>query len=257
MWHAHHGISNHQQLVCLFKSSFRQSKLCITGPLGGEPPAIGGFPSQRASNDDDQPWWSHYHFIFPKSEFLYGEYSIFIYKGYTKGPQETRQQIVAQVKSTFPIPKSQYGIPVLTFHWSICRLVGFSQNWTKSFGGKNKIMNWVYSIISTTMSYGFSYAYTWHWKAESIAIYFSTADHMYWLTWFHSFRPRWAAHLIPALRVINSPAVSWSFSIISREEKYLARCGLLKQFPPSLYPWLSGRLWYLQCISNGHMAVLY
>ena len=72
----HHGISNHQQIHFLFKRLFRYiskktSKLRVTGPFvfgihpspvdslcEGNPPVMGGFPTQRASNMEKIPF--HY-----------------------------------------------------------------------------------------------------------------------------------------------------------------------------------------------------
>ena len=50
-----HGISNHQQLNCLFKNlssltTKEISKLCIGSLCDGNTSVTGGFPSQRASN---------------------------------------------------------------------------------------------------------------------------------------------------------------------------------------------------------------
>ena len=52
-----HGVSNCWSIECLFNRFFFQtsnkvtSKVCaVTGPLWGNPPVTGGFPSQRASN---------------------------------------------------------------------------------------------------------------------------------------------------------------------------------------------------------------
>ena len=52
MSHAHHGVTNHRQLDCLFNGLFRviikkTSKLRIEGPLFGK---TSEFPSQRTSN---------------------------------------------------------------------------------------------------------------------------------------------------------------------------------------------------------------
>ena len=49
------GVSNHHRLDCLLNRSFRRrskktSKLRVTGLCEGNPPATGGFPSQRTSN---------------------------------------------------------------------------------------------------------------------------------------------------------------------------------------------------------------
>ena len=49
------GVSNHRRLDCLLHPLFRrkskqESKLRFTGLCEGNPPATGGFPSQRASN---------------------------------------------------------------------------------------------------------------------------------------------------------------------------------------------------------------
>ena len=51
----HNGVSNHQNLDCLFSRLFRRtskktSKLRGTGLCEGNPPVTGGFPSQRAND---------------------------------------------------------------------------------------------------------------------------------------------------------------------------------------------------------------
>ena len=59
------GVSNHQRLDCLPKCLFRRrskktSKLRVIGLCEGNPPATGGFPSQRASNAENVSiWWHH------------------------------------------------------------------------------------------------------------------------------------------------------------------------------------------------------
>ena len=55
MSHEHHGILNHQQLNCLLNGLFmlstkKTSQLCILAFCEGNPPATGGFHSQRTSN---------------------------------------------------------------------------------------------------------------------------------------------------------------------------------------------------------------
>ena len=52
------GVSNHRRLDVLLNHLFKRrpkktSKLCITGLGEGNPPATGGFPSQRDSNVDN------------------------------------------------------------------------------------------------------------------------------------------------------------------------------------------------------------
>ena len=55
------GISNHRRLDCLLNRLFRHRskktiKLCLTGLCEGNPPATGGFSSQRASNAEIFPF---------------------------------------------------------------------------------------------------------------------------------------------------------------------------------------------------------
>ena len=52
------GVSNHRRLYCLLNRLFRRiskktSKLRATGRCEGNPPATGGFPSQRASDAEN------------------------------------------------------------------------------------------------------------------------------------------------------------------------------------------------------------
>ena len=54
--HRSHGVPNHRQSDCMFSSLFeiattKRTKHCITGPLWGDTPVTGGFPSQWTSND--------------------------------------------------------------------------------------------------------------------------------------------------------------------------------------------------------------
>ena len=59
------GVSNHQRLHCLHSRLFRRRskkipKLRVTGLCEGNPPVIGGFPSQRASNAENASIsWRH------------------------------------------------------------------------------------------------------------------------------------------------------------------------------------------------------
>ena len=59
------GVSNHRRHNCLLNRLFRRSskkktKLRITGLGEGNPSATGGFPSQRASDDENVSiWWRH------------------------------------------------------------------------------------------------------------------------------------------------------------------------------------------------------
>ena len=69
--HGHHGVSNYQELHCLFYRLFRctskkTSKLRLTGFCEGNPPATGGFPSQRASNAENVSIsWRHHVLVQP------------------------------------------------------------------------------------------------------------------------------------------------------------------------------------------------
>ena len=60
------GVSNHRCIDCLLSRLFRRrskktSKLRVTGLCEGNPPVTGGFPSQRASNEENfSIWWRHY-----------------------------------------------------------------------------------------------------------------------------------------------------------------------------------------------------
>ena len=60
----HDSVSNHLRIDCLFNSLSVQeqikenTKLCVTGFCGRNPPVTGGFPSQRASNVENVSiWW--------------------------------------------------------------------------------------------------------------------------------------------------------------------------------------------------------
>ena len=61
------GVSNHRRLDCSFAQTFVQMqikgniKLRATGLCGGNPPATGEFPSQRAINAENVPVWSRHH----------------------------------------------------------------------------------------------------------------------------------------------------------------------------------------------------
>ena len=64
MSHEQHGNSDHWQLHSLCNSlsrltSMKTSKLCITGPLWGEP--TGGFPLLKASNSESVSMLCHHH----------------------------------------------------------------------------------------------------------------------------------------------------------------------------------------------------
>ena len=73
----HHGISNHRHLDSLLNHLFRlrskkTSKLCVTGLCEGNPPVIGGFPSQRASYAENVSiWW--YEFMTAAMETAAGD----------------------------------------------------------------------------------------------------------------------------------------------------------------------------------------
>ena len=60
------GVSNHRRLVrspsrLLRRRSKKTSKLRVTGHCEGNPPATGGFPSQRVSNVENvYIWWCHH-----------------------------------------------------------------------------------------------------------------------------------------------------------------------------------------------------
>ena len=66
-WHHNErdGVPNHRRFDCLFNrlfmcSSKKTSTLCVTGFCEGNPPMIGGFPSQTASNVENvSMWWRH------------------------------------------------------------------------------------------------------------------------------------------------------------------------------------------------------
>ena len=56
------GVSSHRRLDCLLNHLFwwrskKISKHCVTGLCEGNPPVIGGFPSQRASNAENASIW--------------------------------------------------------------------------------------------------------------------------------------------------------------------------------------------------------
>ena len=55
-------VLNHWHLDCLLNRLFRRrskktSKLCVTGLCEGNPPVTDGFPSQRASNEENVSIW--------------------------------------------------------------------------------------------------------------------------------------------------------------------------------------------------------
>ena len=60
------GVSNHRRLDCLINRLFRRiskktPKLRVTGLCEGNPPVTGGFPSQRASNEENVSIrWRHH-----------------------------------------------------------------------------------------------------------------------------------------------------------------------------------------------------
>ena len=60
------GVSNYRRLDCLLNRLFwrrpkKTSKLCVTGFYDWNPPVTSGFPSQRASNaENDSIWWCHH-----------------------------------------------------------------------------------------------------------------------------------------------------------------------------------------------------
>ena len=64
--YGHNGVSDHHPLECLRNRLFRRrskktSKLRVTGLCEGNPPVIGGYPSQRASNAESiSTWWRHH-----------------------------------------------------------------------------------------------------------------------------------------------------------------------------------------------------
>ena len=56
------GVSNHRRLDCLLIRLFsRTPKLRVASHYKGNPPVTGGFPSQRASNEENVSiWWRHH-----------------------------------------------------------------------------------------------------------------------------------------------------------------------------------------------------
>ena len=62
------GVSNHRRLDCLLNRLFRRtskktSKLRDTGLCDGNSPVTSEFPTQRASNkENDSSWWRHHEF---------------------------------------------------------------------------------------------------------------------------------------------------------------------------------------------------
>ena len=83
------GVPIHRRHGCLLNSLFRRrsktrTKLCVTGLCEGNPPVTGGFPSQRASNaENDSIWWRHQCQSVP-TEWYQGLYS---QSGKTSYPQ--------------------------------------------------------------------------------------------------------------------------------------------------------------------------
>ena len=73
------SVSNHQRLHSLLNCRFRRrskkaSKLRVTGLCGGNSPANGEFPAQKASNAEHVSiWWRHHGFMIPSSIILWDD----------------------------------------------------------------------------------------------------------------------------------------------------------------------------------------
>ena len=69
------GVSNHRRLDCLLNRLFRRQskktwKLHVTGLCERNPPVIGGFPSQRATNTENVSiWWRYHVYLFGREVF--------------------------------------------------------------------------------------------------------------------------------------------------------------------------------------------
>ena len=77
-----HGVWNNRRLDCMLNRLFRRKskktpELRTTGLCGGNPPVIGGFPSQRTSNAANSSiWWCHHYlhvFLYTLDSCKFGE----------------------------------------------------------------------------------------------------------------------------------------------------------------------------------------
>ena len=71
------GVSKHRRFDCLLNRLFRHrskkiSKLRVTGLREGNPTVTDGFPSQRASNEENvSSWWRHHHMLYFSPYFIH------------------------------------------------------------------------------------------------------------------------------------------------------------------------------------------